>query len=174
MSKSQNGARRASLAPFQRAVSCISKAVIQRGHTGEGVSDFWSLGERYVPLGGRVQLEFSFYHPYTVREVLDAPGQWAVRSSGYSYQLRERAGREIIAFHWHPGRRGQPDFPHLHITSQVGAVQIPAKSHVPTGRVSIESVIRFLIEELHVRPLRPNWDRVLIEGEQSFNDRRNW
>ena len=80
----------------------------------------------------------------------------------------------IIAFHWHPGRRGQPEFPHLHVTSQAGSVQISAKSHVPKGRVSIESIVRFLIEELQVRPLRSDWERVLDEGERLFNARRSW
>jgi hypothetical protein len=109
--RSQNEARRASLALFQRAVSWVSKAVVQRGHTGDGVSDFWSLGDRSVPLGGRYRLAFSFHHPYNVREALDPPGHWAVRSAGYFYHLRELDGPEIIAFHWHPGRRGQPEFP---------------------------------------------------------------
>jgi hypothetical protein len=174
IAKSQNEARRASLALFQRAISCISKAVIERGHSGEGVADFWSLENRYIPLGGRDRLEFSFYHPYAVHQSLDAPVRSVVHSSGYFYQVREQTGQKVIAFHWHPGRRGQPDFPHLHVTSHVGGVHISAKSHVPTGRVSLESVVRFLIEELHVRPLRRDWEQVLEEGERHFHDRRSW
>ena len=172
--RSQDETRQASLEWFQRAISCVSKAVISRGQAIEGAPNFWTIDERYVPLRGRYRLEFSFHHTYTMRESSDGPRRWAVRSGSYFYQVRERVGPEIIAFHWHPGRRGQPDFPHLHVTSQSGSVRIPAKSHVPTGRVSVESVIRFLIEELHVRPLRPDWDRVLLGGERVFNDRRSW
>jgi hypothetical protein len=43
--------------------------------------------------------------------------------------------------------------------------------HVPTGWVTIEEVIRFLIQELHVTPLSQNWDAILRESEQSFRER---
>ncbi|MDQ3693418.1 MAG: hypothetical protein M3464_07305 [Chloroflexota bacterium] len=42
------------------------------------------------------------------------------------------------------------------------------KKHLPTGRVSIQSVVRFAIEELGVPPLRRNWRDILDRGQQQF------
>lgn len=113
-------------------------------------------------------------HTYEVRYGFEERGSWKATTVAYFYQVRERSRPEIIAFHWHPGRHGQPNFPHLHVASHVGTVQIAAKSHVPTGRVPLEAVVRFLISELHVRPVRADWEQVLDEGERLFNARRSW
>ena len=40
---------------------------------------------------------------------------WAISPFGYYYALREPEGPEIVAYHWHPGRRSPVDFPHLHL-----------------------------------------------------------
>jgi hypothetical protein len=45
---------------------------------------------------------------------------------------------------------------------------------LPTGRVSIEAVVRFRIEDLDVVPRRPDWDRVLERHEQAFREARTW
>jgi hypothetical protein len=48
------------------------------------------------------------------------------------------------------------------------------KLHLPTGRVSIEAVIRFLIEDLEVAPLRDDWRAVLDRHEDLFRQTRSW
>lgn len=40
--------------------------------------------------------------------------------------------------------------------------------HVPSGRVTLESVIRFLIADLGVRPAREDWDERLNRSERTF------
>jgi hypothetical protein len=35
--------------------------------------------------------------------------------------------------------------------------------HFPSGRIAIETLIRFLIEEMSVPPIRNDWDEVLTE-----------
>lgn len=100
---------------------------------------------------------------------------WAVRSLGYWYQVRRTGGPEVIAFHWHPrGQGGNIPFPHLHLGHAIGPVAIGAKAHVPTGRVSLEAVVAFLIRELGVRPLRPDWDDVLAANQAAFDAKRTW
>jgi hypothetical protein len=113
-------------------------------------------------------LEFWLHHTYELGQRQGDPGSLNAIATGYFYQLRERAGPEIIAFHWHPNQRNQPDFPHLHLRSRSGSVEIDRKNHVPTGQVSLQSVVRFAIVELGVRPLRSDWEAVLAEGEQRF------
>lgn len=147
-----------------------------RGPLYRGAPESLTLSQKYVPLRGRARLEFSVIHSYEVWQSdsdID-PRQWETSSAGYSYQVREIEGSELIAFHWHPGREHQPDFPHVHITGQAGMVSIQKQHHIPTGRVSLESVVRFAIEELGVRPLRPDWDRLLAAGQAAFDTRRTW
>jgi hypothetical protein len=50
----------------------------------------------------------------------------------------------------------------------------PQKLHIPTGWVTIENVIRFLITDLGVPPLTENWDEVLRESEKQFREWTRW
>ena len=171
--RSQEEARAEFMGPLQRAVSCVSKAVVVCGHADQHALPFWSFAERYVPLRGQSRLEFSILHSYRFRERGDEPGYWEVNSAGYAYQVRERGGSDLIRFEWHPIGH-QVRYPHLHVHGQAGLVRIDAKHHVPTGRVSLEAGMRFLIDELRVDPLRTDWQQVLDEGERQFRERRSW
>ncbi len=148
--------------------------VILRGLSHPNAPEYWTFNERYVPLRGRDQLAFSFIHEYILIQRGEGARNWRVSSRTYFYQVRRHPDSELIAFHWHPGRRGQPEFPHLHIDGARGSVTIARKNHVPTGRISLESVARFLIAELDVRPLRGDWEQVLDDGEQAFSSHRSW
>jgi len=46
----------------------------------------------------------------------------------------------------------------------------PSKFHIPTGWVTIEEVIRFLITDLGVPPLIDKWDEELRESEKQFRE----
>jgi hypothetical protein len=49
--------------------------------------------------------------------------------------------------------------------------------HMPTGRVSIESVLSLLLNELAVRPTRSHekdWHTVLKASERRFIEHRRW
>lgn len=126
-------------------------------------------------LRGEVDLDFSLVVSYTYQaSTRNSGADVDVRLMDYFYDFRVSEGTELIAFHWHPGRDGQPDFPHLHVTSRPGPVRIQRKHHVPTDRVSLESVVRFAIQDLGVRPLRPDWEQVLDAGQADFDARRSW
>lgn len=99
---------------------------------------------------------------------------WTVRSLGYWYQVRHGDGPEVIAFHWHPTGVGGAIPPHLHLGRALGPVDIDAKAYLPAGRVSLEAVVAFLIRELGVRPLRPDWDAVLAANQAAFDANRTW
>jgi len=45
-----------------------------------------------------------------------------------------------------------------------------SKLHIPTGWVTIENVIRFLITDLGVPPLIETWEEVLRESEERFRE----
>lgn len=100
---------------------------------------------------------------------------WRVEPRTYELRLLDRFERELLVYHWQPGPglRG-PDHPHLHVSAalhaQVNAVTTRAhdldKRHLVTGHVSLAMVVRMLIEEFGIAPLRPDMQQVLERAEQ--------
>jgi hypothetical protein len=95
----------------------------------------------------------------------------------YQYRLLDRDERELLVYHWQPGSAYLgPDHPHLHVSASLSA-QLSAvdrqsidlnKLHLPTGRVSLASVVRMLIVEFGVAPLGPDWIERLDRAERVF------
>jgi hypothetical protein len=50
----------------------------------------------------------------------------------------------------------------------------PNKLHIPTGWVTIESVIRFLIADLGIPPIIKGWEKELRKGEAQFREWTRW
>lgn len=42
------------------------------------------------------------------------------------------------------------------------------KHHIPSGRVVLIDIIYWLISELHVKPLRADWESVLHEARTTY------
>jgi len=90
----------------------------------------------------------------------------------YAYRISFGSDRsdEVFSFHRDgPGEmtQGGVSYPHLHL-GRLLHLQGPQAApfdihrlHVPTSAVSLTTVIRFLIEELGVEPIRSNWDEIL-------------
>jgi hypothetical protein len=98
-----------------------------------------------------------------------------VSTTAYRYHLLDESGKELIGWHWHPESKGDSRLrghPHLHVP----AGPIDRRLHVPTGRVSIESVLRLLVD-LGI-PARPahvtDFAKVLDECEGPFIKHRRW
>lgn len=67
-------------------------------------------------------------------------------------------------------RQGLAPRHHLHIPCQYQGLDF-GRLHTPTGWITVEEVIRFLIQELGVTPLSGNWDEILRESEERFRQR---
>ena len=50
----------------------------------------------------------------------------------------------------------------------------PNKLHIPTGGITIENVIRFLIADLDVPPRIEDWDEELRKSERQFREWTRW
>jgi hypothetical protein len=97
---------------------------------------------------------------------------WKCSTLAYSYSLAEDAqlAEECIAWHWHPGTSGEP---HLHVRTEHPALGRLARLHLPTGHVSFESVVRFLIDDLGVEcQAQEGWRRELADAEPKWNEDR--
>lgn len=99
------------------------------------------------------------------------PGEFKAHTRKYIYTLAMGdLDRPLVEWHWHPENR--PD-PHIHIPG----LPAPMKTtHLPTGRVAIEEVIRYLIADLGVTP-KPNEAAALAtlnECQSVFEQFRSW
>ncbi len=94
--------------------------------------------------------------------VQEGATRWAVRIAGYHYELQDRDGRELVAYHWHPHGAGPVTWPHVHLGPAVGDLWRPAThAHFPTGQVTIEDIVRLAIREFGATPRRADWEAVL-------------
>jgi hypothetical protein len=128
--------------------------------------------------GGQSSLLFDVVHVFALVKV--DPGQWRVSTRMYQYSLLDHDQTELLVYHWQPGLGFPgPDYPHLHVSASLRA-KINAggqqkdigldKRHLVTGRVSLESVVRMLLEEFDIKSQRSNWADILDETEAVFLD----
>jgi hypothetical protein len=152
------------LTELRRAFSCVSGDVLidARRNQSEEHPRTVFLPRRTAPLGGRAGFDLVVSHEYTVERGPSARSEWSARTLGYRYALNLHDGPELLAFHWHPDDPNPIKFPHLHLSAgaQVQFAAL-ARAHIPTGLVELKDALRMAIEDLGVRPLRPDWSNVL-------------
>jgi hypothetical protein len=121
-----------------------------------------SFGQRVfgVPLRGSSDVAFSFMCWYRITAAETGRLRWDTPTVGYLYEFTDVAGRELVAFHWHPDSRSPITFPHVHIGARIGDLDL-SKLHIPTGVLKLPQIIRFAIEEVGVEPLREDWRAAL-------------
>lgn len=152
---------------LQKAASCITDSVVSiRGGYHVSVRPHrLTLGpDEFVRLGGEGRLSLSVILFYRIIENSEPREPWRIATTTYSYTFADESLQEVIAYHWHPGRRSAVSDPHLHLQSgaKVGRRDI-ANAHLPTGWVTLNDVIRLAITELGVTPRREDWRDVLDE-----------
>ncbi len=69
----------------------------------------------------------------------------------------------ILAFHWHQMGVSPVTTHHPHRGGTAVGVDF-SKAHIPTGRVTLQDVLRFAIVDLGVAPLRDDWPLLLKDG----------
>ena len=125
-------------------------------------------GRAISDLRSEIGLDLKILMRFIIREArTQYGGRFRVQVSEYYYQVGLRSGQEVMAFHWTPIEleANYRTYPHLHIGSALLSNSSPisdfARLHIPTGQISLSSVIRMLIEELDVQPRRDNWRELL-------------
>jgi hypothetical protein len=158
-------ARTTFIALTQRALSCLSDAVVYYRAAPVGQAEILIVSEDPLRLprdtGGGLQLTLD--QQYTLVNEEGTRKAWKVSTRGYRYQLSDDAGREIAAWHWHPQGRSRERRPHLHVAD--GPL---AGLHLPSGPIGVESIFRLLLAELNVRSRRTDWEQVLTEVDETF------
>jgi hypothetical protein len=103
-------------------------------------------------------------------------GLWAASTEEYVYQVFDERDDLLAAWHWHPMTQLSEDdapWPHLHAYGARDALTLH-KLHLPTGRVALEAVVRFLVSDLGVVPRRADWRATLDRHEEQFRQTRSW
>lgn len=114
-----------------------------------------------------------FRQQLRVVDLRPAQPRYRAEAGAYYVTVLDPDGREILAYHWHPEGSDRITYPHLHVSSDLNEIQLGrgggalslADLHIATGFVQLRDVVRFLIEELDVTPLRTDWREVLRGDE---------
>jgi hypothetical protein len=139
-------------------------------------------GGNWVGIPLDTNYERLYFVLYQVVEARDTSktgnARYRLHTLEYGYYIQETADqRRAALFRWEYASDPPMEHPHQHVqirtTLASSALQHPInldKVHVPTGWVTIEQVIRFLIADLGVQPPRgaDKWEQILHEGEQKF------
>lgn len=166
--------------PLQRALSCVTTAVIDRqGQYDLGIIYALTVNggqpvrvaraARSETIAIRVGQQYRIVHSQGER------GPLKVQTVAYMYTLEDADGREIFGYHWHPESRSPFSFPHLHFEAgaMVGRAELQS-AHFPTGRISVEEFLRLVIETFDVKTRRRNWRAVLQQTQAAFSTWRTW
>lgn len=164
---------------LNRALGCITagRLTVPRGPRFEADHEYpiaLNRGDGVV-LRGDHHLLFSVIQHFTIMKTQDPDrGPFKVRTKSYFYHIATQSREELLAYHWEPETSEGRTFPHLHVglVSIAQDAPIPRERfhrlHIPTGRVSLESVIRLLIEEFGVVPQKDDWREILDDTEEAF------
>lgn len=150
------------LVPLQRAVTCVTQAVLveRTRPTRLGGARSVTLSDGVARLRGPSHLALAVLHAFDVKALPGARSSWRAQSVGYAYEFQHRDGRTLLAYHWHPIGPSPITTPHLHLGGTVTGIDL-SKAHLPTGSVTLQDVLRFAILDLGVEPLRDDWPQIL-------------
>lgn len=100
-----------------------------------------------------------------------------VEQAAYQYQLDPDGNRWVFRYDYRREARDPHPPSHLQVRGALTEPVVPyrgllERTHFPTGRVSVEAVIRLLIEQFGVPPASAPeiWRRVLSESERAFEE----
>lgn len=163
-------------AALSRAVSCITPSVITLGprpyEPGPGSKLLALNDNRAVALSHpTTKIALRVAVNYRIVEDPQQRGGWAITTARYEYALEDDQEREFLIYQWHPQGSSPVTYPHLHIGQMAGLPPrglITSHTHLPTGRIALEDLLRLAIEQLGVHPRRPDWERVLTESQAAF------
>ena len=158
-----------------RAIRCVHPTVQPRigpsPRAGAFRSLAWSEEPIPVPTPRGDQLYLAIDQLLEIVPNPDYPGEIKYSTRMYSYAVYESEQPDApTLFHWHWNPASDWPDPHLHLSIEDPRQRGP-RLHIPTGgRVTIETVLRFLIREQMVTPANDDWEQQLSDGQRLFDD----
>jgi hypothetical protein len=159
--------------PLKQVLGCVTSAHIRRPpgrqFGNESSPSLFAFTENPARLNGSRDLCLYFSQWFYVGPFDEK--RFKVYTTSYRYHVINAADtyHELISFHWEPGRSAT-DNPHIHIGFSARDCDPPfsPKAHIPSGRVPIEDVVLFLIEELKVEPITHEWQAIILKARSAF------
>ena len=177
--KNPREARQNFVGPLQQALSCVTQAVlITVKSPSDPTLEVLTLSSGSARIGRDRRFTLGVDLQYRIIESEGSLGPLKGSIVGYAYTLLEEvADHEValLAYHWHPHGRSQITYPHLHIY-QCAEIRRPdgREAHFPTGRIAFEEILRLVIQEFNVRPIREDWGTILDRTQAAFENWRTW
>jgi hypothetical protein len=138
--------------------------------------EFWQSGERRCAYVGN---GFYLFIGQTL-EAVQERDQFRLRTLSYAYRITEGPsfGDPWIIRWEYESREVKPGLHprhHCHIRDRMQCHNDRttldlSHLHLPSGWITIEEVIRFLVHELELEPRSKDWDRLLLESEELFRE----
>lgn len=178
--RNPNEAFRNYIEPVRDALSYITQARLTASwHKSLAVNTLYTVALNDmdpVPLKGTMPISLSAGQIIRIVKTDDPDDSrepFEIQTVQYFYDLLTSDSKEILGFHWTPEERGDGvvAYPHLHVGSVMIDRTAPIrptnfhKAHIPTGRVSMTSIVRLTIDEFGVTPLRIDWQAILGTSE---------
>jgi len=138
--------------------------------------EFWQNGR---PVCVRVGRGYHLYVGQTLEAIEETRSRYRLKTVAYAYRIAEGPSfDDRCLFRWEYNAREYKDSlaprHHLHIPAQLrcsgNRILDTEELHIPTGWITVEEVIRFLIQELDVKPKSKNWDALLCRSEEKFRE----
>lgn len=163
-------------------MSCVTDAVltVSGGYYESDEPHSLTFGDGLPQKLPGTNIHLSVTHRYRVVQDDDLErGPWRVTIAQYSYALRRGGGTEakperMLTYQWHPRPGAHFNYPHAHLGPASGALQHIQSTHIPTGRVALEDVVRYAISQLGARALREDWTDVLAATQGRFESYQSW
>jgi hypothetical protein len=149
-----------------QTLRCITRSVIG---FGVGVSPSGSVGslnflpDPIAPLC-RTKLGLLFSQGYVCTQDSHGDQLWKVQTRSYFYTVfdcRDEEPCEIFSYQWHPESR--ITIPHVHFKKGDPTI---TRAHLPTGRIAIELIVEFLIQDLGVVSPIKKWEAVIARNRE--------
>jgi hypothetical protein len=136
---------------------------------------FWQ-NDRLVCV--KVGRSYHLFIGQTLEAVKDGK-RYRLRTLAYAYRITEGPSfDDRCLFRWEYNSREYKESlaprHHLHFPATLrcagNRILDTEALHIPSGWITIEEIIRFLVHELEVKPKSNNWDTLLRDSEQKFRE----
>lgn len=164
--------------PLQSAVTCLDDAkltISPRGRADANTRHGWYLNGGKGLSQGQLTFKAKMLYEIVPNSRVGLRERWKVSTLGYMYQI-DIDDHALVEYHWHPGPGSTHDEPHMHMGAAglVPSGVIVPRTHLPTARISLEEVVRLLIQEFGWEPKALDWENRLLLSEGIFKLYRSW
>lgn len=183
--RTEHGARQRYIDFLSLPLHCITNAIWVATPPLAGPGGIWSLSISGKKGGDPIPLRrddgTAIYMTALQRfkpTQTQSTGAWRMPTVEYNYTIWEpsldRTQKPVMQWHFHPDS-GTTKLPHLHVRASETMCGITTrKLHIPSERVAFESIVRFAVEELGVRPRQYDWEVRIQEALDAFIKFRTW